>query len=182
MSSTPFRKHDDDSLKLAYGAFGVGVFAAVVGATHLNTAPQLGHPGGACLLVAVILVVAAGATIAMLLKRRRTARRLSAYEDTRLSPGQLSTKHDRGVTLGRHLFDTDADKIPEGEKARFAWPEGRTIGPVNDSGSDPTTMVGIYQAADPMPLYGQLHEGNRPFLVIFGLGVLAMAVCTLALA
>lgn len=181
MGSTPLRKYDDHSMVLAYGALAVGLFGAAVGATHFHTAPQWGHPGGGCLMVAVIEMGAAVATIAKLFKRKRTVRRLSAFEDTRLSPGQLSAKHDRDITLGRHLFDVEADHIPDGEKARLAWLEGRTIGPANEPDSDPTSKVGIYQPADPLPLYSQLHEGNRPFLVLFGLGVLAMALCTLVL-
>jgi hypothetical protein len=160
----------------------VALVAATVGLTHLEAAPEFAHPGRACLVLALVLLVPAAATAAKLVLRRRRARRLSAEEDARLSFGQLRTKYDRGVTLGLHLFDIEAEQIPEGYTERQVWLAGRTIGPAEERGSDETKMVGIYQAADPLPLYGQRNEGNRHFLIIFGLAVLAMTVCTLALA
>jgi hypothetical protein len=131
--------------------------------------------------MAAILAVAAGVTAAKLVRRIRNARRLSADEDARLTPGQLTTKYDRGVKLGQHLFDIEADKTPDGADARDAWLAGRTVGPADERGSDEASIVGIYRAADPLPLYGQSIEGNRIFLVIYSLAVIGMGACTLAL-
>jgi hypothetical protein len=182
LSSTPFRKHDEISLRIAAGAGLVAIVAAAVGLTHLHTAPEFAHPGRACLVLAVVLFVPSVATFLKLALRRRNARRLSLAEDSRLSPGQRQTKYDRGVTLGQHLFDIEADRIPDGFQGRQAWLAGRTVGPAEERGSDESKMVGIYQAADSLPLYGQRNEGNRHFLLIFGLAVLAMTACTLLLA
>ncbi len=170
----PQTKHDEGSLKIAYAALAASAFAVVAGLTHLNAAARFGYPGRGCVLVGGMIFVSAVLTITKIMIRRRNARRLDEFEDARLSSGQRSTKEMRGVKLGRHLFDVEADRIPDGEQPRDVWLDGRTIGPAEES--DDPNIVGIYQTADPMPPLSRQLEGNRHFLAICGLAVLVFGV------
>jgi len=154
------------------------VFVLVVGLTHWNTAPRMAFPGRGCVLLGAMTSVWAAVTIGGAVIRLRRAAKLSKEEEPRLSAGQLAARHQRNARLGRHLFDVEADRIPDGEAALNAWLDGRAIGPPEET--DDPQIVGIYQAADSLPpLFGAQASNTRMGLIVFALGTLFIAICTL---
>lgn len=172
---------DDDermSLRIAWAVVAAGVFDIVVGLTHWNTAAKLGYPGRGTTLLGGMAIIGAVYALVELTIRIRHAERLSKEEEPRLSPGQRTARRQRGARLGRHLFDIEADRIPDGEAALNAWLDGRAIGP--PEGTVDSNVVGVYQAADTLrPLFGPRAFNSRMGLLIFGLGTVFLAVYTL---